>query len=303
MCFTYCNTNPVGTYSIKELERLSGIKAHTIRIWEKRYNLIQPQRTSTNIRFYSDDDLKKIMNISALNNQGMKISKIADLSGEEINQHIFNITETQSSASAYIERLVLAMVDLDEEQFDKIITALVKKFGFERAVTEAIYPFLEKIGVLWQTRNITPAQEHFISNLIRQKVIVAIDALPLNSDSKKRVVLFLPEYEQHEIGLLFNYYLARKAGFKCYYLGQSVPHSDLMDIVQTHKPHVLITAIISPMMRGVPAYLESLSREFAKQHILVSGIQTAEVNEKPYPNIRTFSNVLKFKELLSALNR
>ena len=303
MCVFIGVTIPVGTYSIKELERLSGIKAHTIRIWEKRYKIIEPQRTSTNIRFYSDDDLKKIMNVSALNSHGVKISKIADMSGDEINRQIFSITDTQTSASSYIEQLVLAMIDLEEEKFDKIITSLVKKFGFERAVTEAIYPFLEKIGILWQTQNITPAHEHFISNLIRQKVIVAIDSLPLNSESKKRVVLFLPEHEQHEIGLLFNYYLIRKAGFKCYYLGQNVPHNDLIEIVKTHKPHILVTAIISPMMRGVPTYLEVLSREFPKQKILISGIQTTTLPEKPLPNINVFSNALKFKELISQLNR
>lgn len=289
----------MGTYSIKELERLSGIKAHTIRIWEKRYNLIQPQRTSTNIRLYSDEDLKKIMNVSALNNHGVKISKIADMSDEEINRQIFSITDTQTSASAYIEQLVLAMVDLEEEKFDKIVTALVKKFGFERAITEAIYPFLEKIGVLWQTKNITPAQEHFISNLIRQKVIVAIDGLPLQTKSRKRAVLFLPEHEQHEIGLLFTYYLTRHAGFRCFYLGQNVPHADLVAIVQIHKPQVLITSIISPMMRGPLNYLEMLSEQFPKQHILVSGIQVAELPEKPVANIDLFANILRFKELLS----
>jgi DNA-binding transcriptional MerR regulator len=289
----------VGTYSIKELERLSGIKAHTIRIWEKRYSLIHPQRTSTNIRFYSDEDLKKIMNISALNNHGIRISKIADMSVDEINRQIFNITDAQPSASAYIEQLVLAMVDLEEEQFEKIVNALVKKFGFERAITEGIYPFLEKIGILWQTKNITPAQEHFISNLIRQKIIVAIDGLPMQTNSKKRAVIFLPEHEQHEIGLLFNYYLARYAGFKCYYLGQSVPHNDLIDIVQTYKPDILITSITIPMMRGTSAYLELLSRQFPKQQILVSGIQAADLPKKSLANIQNFSNILRFKELLS----
>lgn len=293
----------MGTYSIKELERLSGIKAHTIRIWEKRYSLIQPQRTSTNIRFYSDEDLRKIMNVSTLNNHGVKISRIADMSGEEINKQIFTLIDSQSSASAYIEKLVLAMVDLEEEEFDKTLNALVKKFGFERAVTQAIYPFLEKIGILWQTKNISPAQEHFISNLIRQKVIVAIDALPLKPTSRKRLVLFLPEHEQHEIGLLFNYYLAKHAGYKCYYLGQNVPHKDLIDIVDTHKPHVLVTSIISPMMRGVPAYLELLSRQFPKQHIFVSGIQVADISAKASTNIHAFSNALNFKELLTAHNR
>jgi DNA-binding transcriptional MerR regulator/methylmalonyl-CoA mutase cobalamin-binding subunit len=289
----------VGTYSIKELEKLSGIKAHTIRIWEKRHNIIQPARTSTNIRFYSDEDLKKIINVSMLNNHGMKISKIAEMSFGEINRKILEMTSSQTSASGYIEQLVVAMVDLEEEQFEKTLNNLVRKFGFERTITEAIYPFLEKIGILWQTKNITPAQEHFISNLIRQKIIAATDALPLASNSKKKILLFLPEYEMHELGLLFNYYLLKQAGFKVYYLGQNVPNEDLIGIVATHEPQTLVTSIINPMMGGVSTYLSQLSKQFSKHQILVSGIQASDIPPKSLPNVKVFNNVLKFKELIS----
>lgn len=289
----------VGTYSIKELEKLSGIKAHTIRIWEKRHNIIQPARTSTNIRFYSDEDLKKIINVSMLNNHGVKISKIAGMSFEEINRKILDMTSAQTTASAYIEQLVVAMVDLEEELFEKTLRTLVKKFGFEHTLTEAVYPFLEKIGILWQTKNITPAQEHFISNLIRQKIIAAIDALPVTPESRKKIMLFLPEHELHEIGLLFNHYLVKKAGHKVYYLGQNVPYDDLIAIVATHNPHMLVTSIITPMIGGVTNYLSKLSRQFPKQQILVSGIQVADLPSKSLPNITAFSNALKFKELIA----
>lgn len=291
----------MGSYSIKELEKLSGIKAHTIRIWEKRYTIIRPGRTSTNIRLYSDDDLKKIINVSLLNNHGIKISRIASMSAKEIDQNVLTITSSKTSASVYIEQMVLAMVDLKEEHFEKILATLVHKFGFERTIIEAIYPFLEKIGILWQTRNITPAQEHFISNLIRQKIIAAIDTLPLASGNKKKVLLFLPEHELHEIGLLFNYYLIKKAGLKAYYLGQNVPHEDLISIVNTHAPQILVTSIITPLSAGTLAYLSGLSKQFPKQQILVSGIQASELPAKPLTNVRTFSNVLTFKELLAKL--
>ena len=290
---------PVGTYSIKELEKLSGIKAHTIRIWEKRHNIIQPERTSTNIRFYSDEDLKKIINVSMLNNYGVKISKIAGMSFEEISRKILDMTSAQTTASGYIEQLVVAMVDLEEELFEKTLRTLVKKFGFEQTLTEAVYPFLEKIGILWQTKNITPAQEHFISNLIRQKIIAAIDVLPVASDNQKKFLLFLPEHELHEIGLLFNYYLVKKAGHKVYYLGQNVPYDDLIAIVATHNPHVLVTSMTTPMIGGVTNYLTKLSQQFPKQQILVSGIQVADLPSKSLPNVTTFGNVLKFKELIS----
>ncbi len=288
----------MGRYSIKELEKLTGIKAHTIRIWEKRHLIIQPQRTATNIRFYSDEDLKKIINVSMLNNHGVKISRIASMSFDEISKKIMDMTSTQTDASGYIEQLVIAMVDLEEERFEKILTVLVKRFGFERTITEAIYPFLEKIGVLWQTKNITPAQEHFISNLIRQKIIAAIDGLPLPSKSSKKVLLFLPENELHELGLLFNYYLVKEAGHKAFYLGQNVPHEDLISTVSTHNPDILVTSVTIPMANGVTRYVSQLSKQFPNQLILVSGVQVSDRPAKQPANLKFFNNALKFKELI-----
>ncbi|HEU5145214.1 MAG TPA: MerR family transcriptional regulator, partial [Chryseosolibacter sp.] len=199
-------------YSIKELEHLSGIKAHTIRIWEKRYSLIRPQRTETNIRFYADNDLKKIINVSLLNAHGFKISKIAEMSDREIAQQVLKLSETDNNHSIHINQLVAAMVHLDEEKFESTLSGFFMRYNFEQTLTQIVYPFLEKTGILWQTGNVSPAQEHFISNLIRQKVIVGIDGLPLKAGSRKTALLFLPEHELHEIGLLFCHYLLRKAG-------------------------------------------------------------------------------------------
>ena len=165
----------MGQYSIKELEQLSGIKAHTIRIWEKRHKIIEPSRTATNIRYYSDLDLKKIINVSLLNTYGIKISKIADMSLDDVNKKVLEISELQNDKGVHIDQMVIAMIDMEEELFEKILNNLILRFGFEKTITEIIYPFLEKIGILWQTQNITPAHEHFISNLIRQKIIVAIE--------------------------------------------------------------------------------------------------------------------------------
>jgi DNA-binding transcriptional MerR regulator len=288
----------MGKYSIKELEQLSGIKAHTIRIWEKRHNLISPQRTDTNIRYYSDEDLKKIINIALLNHQGVKISRLANMSLEEINQHILNMTETIAETSVYIDQLVVAMVDMEEERFEKILSTLFLRFGFERTITEVVYAFLEKIGVLWQTKNINPAQEHFISNLIRQKIIVAIDSLPMVSNNAKKMVLYLPENELHELGLLFCHYIARNAGIKTFYLGQNVPFEDLLSVVDVHKPDILVAYITSSPYGGVEAYLSKLQQNLPKQTIMVSGYQVAKIQQKSIPNIHFFSNALKFKELI-----
>ncbi len=236
----------MGQYSIKELEKLSGIKAHTIRIWEKRHRIINPTRTSTNIRLYSDNDLKKIINVAIVNNAGVKISHIARLSSDELNRMVGQESE-KSIEVAPIDQMIVAMVDLDEPAFEKLLAKLAVKMGFENLIVKVVYPFLEKIGILWQTGNITPSQEHFISNLIRQKIIVAIDGLPYPSSSAAKALLFLPENEYHEIGLLFYHYLARKSGLRTIYLGQSVPYGDLKQIVESHRPKFIITSIVSTL--------------------------------------------------------
>jgi MerR family transcriptional regulator, light-induced transcriptional regulator len=281
----------MGKYSIKELEQLSGIKAHTIRIWEKRHQLIEPQRTTTNIRFYSDEDLKKIINVSLLNSVGLKISKIAGMSSAEISQKVIEISETKPETTVHIDQLVIAMVELDEEKFEKILSAVVLRFGFENTVVEVLYPFLEKIGVLWQTNHINPAQEHFISNLIRQKVIVAIDSLPIPPKTSKSVMLFLPEHELHEISLLFSHYRFRKAGFRTFYLGQTVPFSDLKSAYAVHHPDVLITSITSPMTRNsLDNYIDKLATSFQPSQILLTGYQIHR-HEVKHPNVKTLKGI------------
>jgi MerR family transcriptional regulator, light-induced transcriptional regulator len=289
----------MGKYSIKELEQLSGIKAHTIRIWEKRYNLITPQRTTTNIRFYSDEDLKKIINISLLNHHGIKISKVASMSLLEIHQKILEITESASAATLYMDQLVVAMVDLDEAQFEKMLTGITKQFGFEQSITEVIYPFLEKIGVLWQTGTITPAHEHFISNLIRQKLIVAIASLPVPSKHSKKVVLFLAESELHELGLLFFHYMVRSRGFNTIYLGQSVPYQDLKTIYDIHKPEILITSLISsPPASQVQQYINKLSSDFQNSTIYASGLLLRNAAFHIPKNVKVFYRASELPALL-----
>ncbi|RAV98629.1 MerR family transcriptional regulator [Pseudochryseolinea flava] len=291
----------MGKYSIKDLEQLSGIKAHTIRIWEKRHNLISPSRTETNIRFYSDEDLKRIINISLLNNYGIKISRIASMTDKEVHEKVLEISEIKNEATIHIDQLVVAMIDIDEAHFEKILNTLILRYGFEKTITEMIYPFLEKIGVLWQTKNITPAHEHFISNLVRQKIIVAIDGLALPPTSAHRVLLFLPENELHEIGLLFYHYLVRKAGYRTYYLGQNVPHDDLMKIVEIHRPQTLITSITSLPSKPIDQYFQRLTNDFPDLLILASGLQIQRYKGLKVNNIQTFSTVLELKNILPTL--
>jgi len=291
----------MGKYSIKELEQLSGIKAHTIRIWEKRHNLIQPERTQTNIRYYSDEDLKKIINVSILNNNGLKISKIANLTSRALNEQVQALAETRQSMDLYIDQFVVAMIDLEEERFEHLLSNLTLKLGLERTITEVVYPFLEKIGILWQVGGITPAQEHFISHLIRQKLIVAIDALPLPPKTADRVILYLPEDELHELSLLFDHYLVKKAGFRTYYLGQSVPHNDLKSIVEQHDAKMLITVITSrPSPKHVQNYINRLGAEFPELKVFVSGAVIRRSDITYPPNVRMFSNALALRDMLAA---
>jgi DNA-binding transcriptional MerR regulator len=288
----------MGQYSIKELEQLSGIKAHTIRMWEKRHRIIEPSRTSTNIRYYSDLDLKKIINVSLLNTYGIKISKIADMSLEDMNKKVLELSELHNTRGGHIDQLVVAMIDMEEELFEKILNNLILRFGFEKTITEIVYPFLEKIGILWQTQNITPAHEHFISNLIRQKIIVAIDGLPLPQKTAKKILIFLPEGELHELGLLFYHFLIRKSGYRTYYLGQNVPHEDLVSVYKVHQPVLMITSVTSTPSIPVETYLQRLANDFGETNILVSGFQVQKFNGFVPSNVQIFSTALELSKYL-----
>ncbi len=289
----------MGKYSIKELETLSGIKAHTIRIWEKRHRIIAPQRTKTNVRYYSDEDLRKIINVSLLNNYGVKISKIAGMSEREINSEVVQLTSSQSDATIYIDQFIMSMIDMEEEQFEKLLAHLIMKFGFEKTVIEVVYPFLEKIGILWQTRNISPAQEHFISNLIRQKIIVAIDSLPFPAKDADKVVLFLPENELHEIGLLFYHFIVKKIGLKTFYLGQHLPYEDLKKICLLYKPKYIITSLISTQKpQKTKHYMETLIADFPDSKILASGNFSGSIGSQP-ANFIQFKNAIELKSLIN----
>jgi MerR family transcriptional regulator, light-induced transcriptional regulator len=291
-------------YTIRELENLSGIKAHTIRIWEKRYGLIAPHRTSTNIRTYCDTELKKLLNISILNRNGMKISMIAKLSHHEMIDKINQYTKDFTSTENQIENLTLAMIDLDEYRFEQILARIIIQFGFEEAVTRVLYPFMVKIGLMWQTGSINAAQEHFISSLIRQKFFVAIDSLINKENSEAlRFVFFLPEGEQHEIGLLFFYYLTKKYGHRTIYLGQSMPFNDLSEIAKTSHVDCLVTSFTTSIRgNSLKDYIQKLSSEFVYATIFVSGQIIQNLNKELPENVIAVSSPLQFLKELGRLS-
>lgn len=291
----------MSTYSIKDLEQLSGIKAHTLRIWEQRYNLLNPKRTDTNIRFYDDDDLKLILNVALLNDNGFKISKIASMASHEIRDEVIKLTDRSLTHDDQIHALTICMIEMDEDRFDKILSTNIIKLGFEQTMLNIIYPFMSKIGVLWQTGAINPAQEHFISNLVRQKLIVAIDG-QISQGGGKKFLLFLPEGELHEISILFASYLIKSKGHKVIYLGQSTPNDDLLSVYKLHQPEYLLTVITtSPSSEYVQEYVNALSERFSTCQILVTGYQVIGQDLVFPKNVKQMNYIRDIKELLEDL--
>ncbi|RZS95623.1 MerR family transcriptional regulator [Cecembia calidifontis] len=291
----------MSTYSIKDLEQLSGIKAHTLRIWEQRYNLLSPKRTDTNIRYYDDDDLKLILNVALLNDNGYKISKIAGMAMEEMREEVVKLTERSLTHDDQIHALTICMIEMDEERFDKVLSTNILKIGFEQTMMNIIYPFMSKIGVLWQTGAINPAQEHFISNLVRQKLIVAIDGQVSKSNGKK-FILFLPEGELHEISILFAAFLIKNQGHKVIYLGQNTPSDDLLAVYKLHQPEYLVTVITtSPSAEYVQEYLEALADRFSATKIIVSGYQIVGQDLKLPKNVFAMHYIRQLKDYLKEI--
>lgn len=287
-------------YSIKEIEHLSGIKAHTLRIWEKRYSIIEPKRTNTNIRYYDDDDLKKILNISVLNQHGFKISNIAKLSDEQVPEEILKLTNQSEHFSGHIESLIVAMIDFDRQKFDKIFNRSLMSFGMEKTMTNIISPFFERIGVLWQTGNINPAQEHFISYLLREKLIVAIDDIPLyaHPDARK-FCMFLPEGEWHELGLLFYSYFIRKYGHNLIYLGSSLPLKSLIETNLKLNFDCFVTSSVTSLDKNKHLqYFKELSIATNQKTIVLVGETASELQKDLPSNFILPSGLQAFKDLL-----
>lgn len=289
----------MATYSIRDLEKISGIKAHTLRMWEQRYAILQPKRTDTNIRFYDEQDLRLLLSISMLNEQGVKISRIANMSPEEIHQACKGLHELSDEHAIQVNALTLSMVEMDEVRFEKILSGCTLKFGFADTMVKVIYPFYDQVGILWQTGTIRPAQEHFISNLIRQKLIVAIDAQVTPRDpGRPMFMLFLPENELHEIGLLFASYMLRHANCRVVYLGQSVPEEDLPSVVESHQPHYLFTILtITPPKESATSYLNRLAKRFPQLQVLATG-QAIERASKVAPNVALLENAGKLTQYM-----
>ncbi len=290
------------TYSIKDLENLTGIQAHTIRIWEQRYNLLSPERTPTNIRIYSDKDLRKLLSVALLNNNGLKISKIANLSDVEIAEAVLQLSEGEdSNLESQIESLKLIMVDMNEAKFEKLFSHLVLQMGFEETIMKIFIPFFKRLTFLWQTNSVTVAQINFITSLYKQKLYVAIDGLsPSERKDSRKFILFLPRTERLDNGLLFCNYMAKKRGFQTLYLGASFPAEELSDILQKNPNSYLLSIATLSQIDLSAYYTKVLAACTDGQKLLLTGsqINTVKITDD---RLSIFQDYTEMRDMLDSL--
>jgi len=259
-------------FTIRDIENLCGIKAHTLRIWEQRYKLFVAKRKESQHRIYDNDDLKELLRISFLYHNGHKISKIAELKPDEIQQLVQSSCIKEDNQEAFVLQLIEAGVDFDKEKFEKLVNCLVVRIGLEKCIATVFYPFLQRIGLLWMTNNVIPAQEHFVSHIIRKKIILATDGLEVDSNSKTDIVVFAPTGEQHEIPLLAANYLFRKHNNLTSYFGVNVPIACLEYYLQHHQATHLYTHVITHLGNdGLNSYINTLCKKFPDKKIILSG--------------------------------
>ena len=260
-------------YKIKDLENLTGIKSHTIRIWEKRYNILSPERTDTKIRTYSDNELTHLLTVSMLNRNGIKISKIAQLKQEDMNKLLWDI-KVNKEPEYSMDKLILALVSLDEELFKGTMNGLIDKYGLEKTFVNHLIPFLDRIGIMWLIGSINPSQEHFMSNLIRQKIISEIDKQPIPKEDSKSILMYLPEHEWHEISLLFYQFLLRAKGVHTSYLSQSLPYPSLLESIEKLKPHAILSSWLTAVdKKFVVNYFKQLNKDLPDMKVFAGGAQ------------------------------
>jgi DNA-binding transcriptional MerR regulator len=290
--------NIKSVFSIKDLEHLSGIKAHTIRIWEKRYHLLEPERTDTNIRTYNIDNLQKLLNVSFLNNNGYKISKIATLTISQISLLVKEITQKNSNQSRAICDFKLAMLNYDQALFYSTYNKLIHEVSFKEIFYQVFIPLLSEIGMLWQTNTITPAHEHFITTLIRQKILVNTELIQSKSkiNSNKTFVLYLPDNEIHELGLMFiNYELISK-GYHSIFLGQSIPIDNLDGLLNLNTEIIFVSYFtIKPEIEQLEDYLQEFEDKIlnhGNSKFWILGNMLQHLNLKKLPkNVRAFHSI------------
>ena len=291
----------MANYSIRDLAKLSGIKAHTIRIWEQRYSIIEPKRTASNIRYYTDQDLKFLMNIAFLNRKGIRISKIAKLSKDEINAEVDKLSQTEAEHTDNFQGLAMAMMELDEPKIGKILTKCFSQNGVEDTILNVLVPFLEKASLLWLTGSISSMHEQFSSCVIRRRILTEITKLKIKKGQVgPKVLLYLPEGDQQELYLMFVQYLLKKRNIDIVYLGTKVVIEDLQLAASIHKPNYIYTIISERHKCYVPeSYIGRLSEGMELPHLLVSGFQHRPKQSESPDNVTVLEDLNELVEFFS----
>ena len=293
-------SNIKSSFSIKDLENLSGVKAHTIRIWEKRYDLLKPVRSNTNIRAYDIQSLQRLLNVTLLLSKGNKISKIAELSESEIKQQVTSIALQGYDLDLSLNSFKIAMLNFDQPMFDRIYAQLLTDKSFQEIFQSTFMRLLNDIGLLWQSDTITPAHEHFISNLIKQKILINIERLQIaNTDYKGTFVLFLPVGEIHELGLLYVHFELLLNGYRSIYLGNDVPYENLIDVQENFSNVTYVSYFtVSPALEKVGEYLKEIDRKILSRRdekLLVLGRNTSSLNKQEIPkHIVRYESIAEF---------
>ena len=263
-------------YTIKDLEKLSGVKAHTLRIWEKRYNIITPKRTPTNIRYYLDEDLKSILNIALLNRNGIKISKISKMDEGAIQKKVAEITDVDESFESQLDSLTISLLELDEEKFVKLINKNFEQRGCTEAMLEVIYPLLDKLALMWMSGSIKNVHEKFVSHLIKRKCDIEIDKAEITRD--ETFLIYLPEGETNNLSLHFLHFLIRDQGFKVINVGHEVELSDISDVIEIKNPHYVFTIINDSYEDDLYIkYVDRLYQILPSTKIFLSGLTPSAV--------------------------
>jgi DNA-binding transcriptional MerR regulator len=290
----------MGLYSIKDLENLSGIKAHTIRVWERRYGILPQNRTETNRRRYGDNEIRRMINISILYRSGFKISEIAGFQGTEIEEKVSFLSKDTNRSDTQTDSLIKSMIDHNEKDIKELLTRYILNHGIEETFTELVFPMLNRIGIMWHTGSADVGLEHFISNIFRQIIISSTDSLStVSKPDAKRVILFLPENELHELALLYFNYIIRKLGHETLYLGQSTPLISVINLNYKWKADIIITGLRTDFP-GINSseFVSQLVHSFPVQKILVAGVLADAAAKTKYPNLFPLRSPLDLKSKL-----
>ena len=271
-------------YSIKDIEKLSGVKAHTLRIWEKRYNLVNPRRTKTNIRYYTDEDLRHILNVCFLYRRGYKISKIASMPDEVLKKKVAGYSNLNLGFEDQIDALMLFVLELDSFNFNQILDQHISQKGLEETMSAVIYPFLEKVGMAWLAGSFTQVHEAFVIQIIKSKLLAAIESIDDSPSYENKYVIYLPNQEQQELSLLFFHYLLKKNGNRVINLGLGTNISDVIFAIDTVKPDYVFTIInegqTSPPLQN---YINQLSANRGNATLLMTGYLVIASNHISWP--------------------